>query len=130
MKNIVTFETAQRLKEAGFPQPEPERGQVWYNDTGANYLITNTGGVGVYYACGPVLYTDRSLSADSCVFAPTATDILFYLSSDYEIYRSAVRDLFAAVYKDESGEVKLSSYNSNPAEAAAALWLERQKNKA
>lgn len=48
MKNVVTFETAQRLKEAGFPQPEPEvpppRGcglgkkNIWSNSAGRLYL--------------------------------------------------------------------------------------------
>jgi hypothetical protein len=30
MKNVVSFETAKRLKNAGFPQPNYEFGQVWY----------------------------------------------------------------------------------------------------
>lgn len=30
MNNVVTPETAQRLKDAGFPQPEPKPGQVWH----------------------------------------------------------------------------------------------------
>lgn len=28
--DIVSFETAKKLKEAGFPQPSPEFGQMWY----------------------------------------------------------------------------------------------------
>lgn len=35
MKDIISFETAKALKEAGFPQPEFETGQFWYNDLGA-----------------------------------------------------------------------------------------------
>lgn len=30
MSNIISFETAVKLKEAGFPQPVPQVGQVWY----------------------------------------------------------------------------------------------------
>ena len=30
MKDIVSYETAVRLKEAGFPQPTPEVGQMCY----------------------------------------------------------------------------------------------------
>ena len=30
MRNILTCETAFKLKDAGFPQPKPDAGQVWY----------------------------------------------------------------------------------------------------
>lgn len=29
--DITTYETSKRLKEAGFPQPEFQTGQLWYN---------------------------------------------------------------------------------------------------
>ena len=38
MKNTVSFPTAQRLKAVGFPQPEPESGQVWYEGQKAYVL--------------------------------------------------------------------------------------------
>ena len=76
MDNIVSFETAKRLKEAGFPQPEPQRGQVWYSKHRAEYLVYNVDEFGADYSCGSLSFVGRSLSADDCVFAPTATDIL------------------------------------------------------
>ena len=124
MKNIVTFETAQRLKEAGFPQPEPERGQVWYNETGEEYFITNTGGACVDYACGDYWYVDRSLSADGCVFAPTATDILQNLPIQYEMYYSEREGCFFTHCRSDDGFIVPFYYHINPAEAAAAAWLE------
>lgn len=31
---MVNFETARALKEAGFPQPKFQFGQIWYNSSG------------------------------------------------------------------------------------------------
>lgn len=65
----VTFETAKRLAEAGFPQPAPERGQTWWSEVGAEYLIQAVGQDGsVDYSFGnayPFLF--RDLDDDGCV---------------------------------------------------------------
>lgn len=54
MKNVVTFEAARALKEAGFPQPEPEAGQAWYIQIKRPGLIfiTHVGEYYVHYAWG------------------------------------------------------------------------------
>jgi hypothetical protein len=40
MNNFVTYETALRLRAAGFPQPKPEAGQVWYDPYKTEMVIT------------------------------------------------------------------------------------------
>lgn len=42
MKNIVSFETAKRLRSAGFPQPKPEAGQFWFDPYGDLYIALFT----------------------------------------------------------------------------------------
>lgn len=64
MTQHVSYETAVRLKEAGFPQPEPQYGQCWYNDNGGQIIIGHT--------------TDSWGEPDESfsVFAPSALDLL------------------------------------------------------
>ena len=42
MNNIASFQTAVKLKEAGFPQPGPDFSQIWYNDDGTAFLVLET----------------------------------------------------------------------------------------
>ena len=44
--NTVSFETAKRLKEAGFPQPDPEFGQFWYHNAGSQIAIMESNDAG------------------------------------------------------------------------------------
>ena len=133
MKNVVTFETAKRLKEAGFPQPEPGLGQFWYNgdstDLGvlcncisANWKFTYSS-VGEKYDGTDGNYTDDMLG---CIFAPSATDILpdlichdlgYYNDGDKEIW------ILFGLNMEEIAQ------NDNPAEAAAAAWLHLNEKK-
>lgn len=84
MKNVVTFETARKLKDAGFPQPEAEFGQVWYRpeyiDNSNTILVTGQWDEGPY-GIGDMgqQYSPYNLAWHELVFAPTATDILEYL---------------------------------------------------
>jgi hypothetical protein len=98
MNNIVTFETAQLLKEAGFPQPEFETGQFWYNEFGALSFIgrkeVSESDGHTYFFCMSV-DTGRMEKirpvADGAYFAPTATDILSTFA-DYELQILALTD--------------------------------------
>lgn len=124
MKNVVTFETACRLKEAGFPQPEFSIGQFWYNLAGA---ITVIGPATYEYKVGESrsyihvlfsLLSGRSESMipqkDDAFFAPTVTDIMECLPGYGLRYRDGswwVSDGYV-VFADE-----------NAAKAAALIWL-------
>ena len=97
MKDIVSFETAVRLKEAGFPQPKPDFGQVWHNPDFGLFVV-----VGKWFADNreyKIFYpgTGRSVLKSEarfleCAFAPTATDILREMA-DYELLSAATSDL-------------------------------------
>lgn len=78
MQNFVSFETAKRLKQAGFPQPEYETGQFWYGDTGKLCVITHAGEylTGFTVLNGLREIWDLEGKDSDAVFAPTATDIL------------------------------------------------------
>ncbi len=140
MDNIVTFETAQRLKEAGFPQPEFEPGQIWHrkNKEGQNerqYIVKNwlanrvfaiECATGSFYK--DVVFNSKDLTghnyamwSKSLVFAPTATDILRQMPG------------FSVLFLDNgnsAGWTVLNHANEcfafhehNPAEAVAQAWL-------
>lgn len=99
------FETAKRLKEAGFPQPSPDFSQVWYRpwvpSTGEDavadtvivcgYMDLSDTVYFVWYGSpGIVKKMKANLFKDSHVYAPTATDIMRHLPDDTPLqYKSA-----------------------------------------
>jgi hypothetical protein len=93
---IVTIETAQRLKAAGFQQPEYSSLEKWYADGAIEY----GGKIELY-------------------FAPDAIDILKELGEDYCLHVNGdgwsvsiyERDLYSEVY-------------DSPSEACAEKWIE------
>ena len=112
MKNTVSFETAKRLKAAGFPQPETvQEGQFWYScivrktrERELRYInqFDRTGILPTeFFACYPY-------------FAPTATDIL--------------AALFPAEIQFQISAMQVLQMALDP-ESAAAAWLEiHEKN--
>ena len=130
MKNIVTFETAKRLKEAGFPQPMPEAGQVWYaNDVNMRVSIVHVGGRAVNHVNqGYMLIYNtpiREFKTD-CVFAPTATDILREMPGTILVLENYGSQGKAWELWKNGG---LISELGDPAEAAALAWLKlNEKN--
>ena len=125
MKNVVTFETAVRLKEAGFLQPEPEVGQCWYNDTGLLGIIVKYEGFRLYSYCSfetgkTITAPEKVFYAAHNVFAPTAIEILRELQyADLTFRNGKFRVIFEHVM----------NRHDNPAEAAAAAWLELHEKK-
>ncbi len=123
MKNIVSFETARRLKEAGFPQPEPEVGQVWVEPEGIAYviaLIRDTEFWGRY-----MNHVDRIDECDiseikNDAFCPTATDILLDMPDGYRLTR-VNRGMFLCT--EEEPLLGTDGCKVNPAEAAALAWF-------
>lgn len=112
---VVTFETAKKLKEAGFPQPAFERGQIWCNSANYSLLITNVvPGQLMDYHVGSVHFEDR-YADDDWIFAPSATDILQQLPSHLSL-------------NYDTGEFWCGEEKDwNPAEACAAAWLALHK---
>ena len=120
MKNVVSFETARRLKEAGFKQPRPEFGQVWFDQDGA-YVIGNVKNdiISGAWSAGDC-FTDASISSMLAdVFAPTATDILEQLPHNFCIRGKSVFSLEPG----DAYNIGRQFYADNPAEAAALAWL-------
>lgn len=69
----VTIEATSRLKEAGFPQPEPRRGQVWYDQIGGQYIaLSNTTAISVSHE----IVRSFSRVPGGVFLAHTATDIM------------------------------------------------------
>ena len=111
---VVSFETAKRLKEAGFPQPQTFFGQIWHLRYNQRYVLigTNEGHIAEHQ--------DR-------VFAPSATDILNHLRGNYRLSCSNFGWWCDRVeeWPDLAHEFRIvACYNDeNPAEACAAAWL-------
>lgn len=125
MNNTTTHETAQKLKEAGFPQPTPEAGQFWYNPdfglfvVGRRWFVDGRRRNIFYFETGQALQKEE-WAFDSCIFAPTATDILHNIGHSATL--QADLDEF---YVDASGEFYK---DFNPAEAVAEAWFSAKES--
>jgi hypothetical protein len=117
--DVVSFETAKKLKEAGFPQPEPAFGQVWYKSAGSPIIVTSGWEAGFAFV-GPrsamtqTTYMKR-FQEQNGVFAPTATDILRHIHLNELIY-----------YDDELGFALgggIGDFDHNPAEVCAEAYI-------
>jgi hypothetical protein len=135
--DIVTFETAKRLKEAGFPQPEFATGQMWYNQYGAITFLSKKEvaeeGTHVYFFCISVVSgrTDRIVPIhDGAFFAPSATDILREMQKCTRKwfswiltppYKTATTWRCYGFEKEEGADFYVE--HENPSEACAINWL-------
>lgn len=90
--NHVTFETAVRLKEAGFPQPELTHvlGHIFYDRLGRKYMAVWQDNEDSNILMQPYLHNYSDLK-NPMVFAPTATDILRELP-DYWFVSASTTD--------------------------------------
>lgn len=117
MKHTVSFETAKALKAAGYPQPEFETGQIWYNWNGVATCIGPMGGNKGYRHLFSLGSGDKACMipvSDESFYAPSATEIMeepimWNHNLEYCV-------LGWSCHEDQ----KLIE---NPAEAAAELWL-------
>ena len=104
--NVVSFETAKRLKDAGFPQPKK-------------------------YKRGMVAYYQLAGDGDGYIFAPTAPDLippnwmLVRRVSEWECVSEYELDNFF------SNAIAPENYfhHDNPTEAAAQAWLHVNKTR-
>jgi len=135
MKDILSFETAVRLKEAGFPQPAPEAGQFWYNPNIGVFLVGKLWMVdgrlrNIFYPdTGKVVNKEIRLFVNF-VFAPTATDILREMPGCILAVENLYKEMaIVGVYYEVWKTGRLLSDHVNPAEAAAEAWLKLNEKK-
>ena len=139
MDNVVTLETAKRLKQAGFPQPEFEPGQIWYRKNKEEqierqYIVKNWLANRIFavecatgYLYKDVVFNSKDLTghnyamwSKSLVFAPTATDILREMPGAILVLENyGSQGKVWEVWKNGG----LIADLENPAEAAAFAWL-------
>ena len=125
--SCVTAKTALRLKDKGFPQPEPAFGQIWYDKAGDCFVVTHIAKnqLGIVFEDGlrEVWSPSEELLYSEGCFAPTALDILRHLQGEcLELnidYRTA---------SGESWSVGQFSNETNVHEAAAESWFADQIN--
>lgn len=111
MKDIVSFETAKRLKEAGFPQ-HISNNDCWYAANGDCFLQRLGGSI----LLGGEMPITREV--DAPFFAPTALDILSAMQG------VQLTDFFGVwVVSHPKNEAK-EWRNDDAAEACAEAWLQ------
>ena len=132
--NYVSYETAVRLKEAGFPQPEPAVGQSWFDMYGKQFVLlrkdqTLTWRFDFAYFLSATKFSDVKLPR-GIVFAPTAEDILRELKrlvgEHIEVQMETYENEFVVrLFEDlPFGNFDtILETNENPAEAAAQAFL-------
>ena len=129
MDNYTTAETALKLKEKGFPHPEPKFGQMWKSAfTGYDSVVCNRTDTNGLKMLAPVHLIDWShnFSAEPIlgnaenIVLPTATDILKELGKDYNL--SFFEGLFYCVHDNLMGEAYA---HENPAEACAIAFMDK-----
>lgn len=137
MNNVTTFETAARLKAAGFPQPEIKVGQFWYAEPaykgGSLEHVPLCVVVEMYSTRKPLLrrltcehMTGEVAGSPQC-FAPTATDILRELGSDFNT-KFTNGHFFVGTYDVDFGN-NYDTKHTNHAEALAKKWLSLNEKK-
>lgn len=126
MKDIVNYETAVRMKKAGFPQPSPEPGQIWYDPDFGPFFVGRRSYIdgrdrNIFYPETGKAFDKPEADFTAYAFAPTATDILrgliFHHLRPLMGHRWAIHNYY------ELGDSVEISTNENPAEAAAEAWL-------
>ena len=110
--NFVTYETAVRLKEAGFPQPKPMFYQLWYSPNGESDKKHK-----LPYIIGPLFGANI---IENSIFAPTAEDILRELKGFYAT--CMIGDCCGVL---QVGTNKMLGFSvENLSEALAEAWFE------
>lgn len=124
MNNIVSFETAKRLKEAGFPQPEFAKLQLWYNERNiVSIAWANHGNNFDIIQVATPIRVSRDWFYQNMVFAPSATDILLFMPDDTMLYRANLNMFLCWTRKDRLPMIGDGICMDNPAEACAIAWL-------
>ena len=121
--DIVSFETAKKLKDAWFPQPTPAPGQFWHEGNECGFFVIGRvygdkmAGCYIENERSPLhLVFERATMNGKEIFAPTATDIL---PKGFMIYR---RESTWHVFPPNDDQFNDWEHES-AAEAAALAWL-------
>lgn len=129
LNNMLTHETAQRLKAANFPQPAPAASQIWYDELGVGRYV---GGAGktlnlFNWQTGAVslVSTDPTFWAEAA-YCPTAADILPLLPAEHCI-ESALDGGFAVFRHAWDDTAPAESTHEDMDEALALAWLKINK---
>lgn len=130
--DVVTFETAKALREAGFPQPRTKFSQIWYFLESKQHLLIINGGANPSYVIDGVRLIYRDHIKDmSIVYAPTATDILRGLPEGFVLHKRMGVFHCLIIPKIPVGAESIYGTpfgsDTNPAEACAAAWLDLNK---
>ena len=127
MRNTISFETALALKEAGFPQPQPDVGQFWYRvglkgEKLALFFIREVDYEGY---CREIIVNSKEWSEwhkDNFyihIFAPTLADILKQLPGIDVGFYSVIDNGFVFFLKDNDR----TQVYENPEQGAAEIWI-------
>lgn len=127
----VTPETARRLEDAGFPQPEKSGGSLWY-DTSDFLIVLSTGASGAHpgqiLAMSPgdgITFVTVQSEMTDWAFAPSATDIMQHLPGWYLTFSNGE---FVCLSFDGEGNAPHTFNHKSPAEAAAKAWFFEQSH--
>lgn len=129
MKHIVSFETAKALKEAGYPQPDFETGQVWYNWNEVATCIGPMGWKRGYRHLFSLGSGDKACMipvSDGSFYAPSATEIIGQISlaeSSANLHCCHDGDVVREEWQASGGFQTMSGFSENPSEAAAELYI-------
>lgn len=135
MSQTVTFETAKRLKDAGFPQPELCLNQDWYDQSGKLWRVAKWAEssqnddlvlIGDYLGDWDIIGKKEQFLG----FAPTATDIIREFErlqkSKWIRLGMSGEDWYCYLYAALSGLTDRFPHE-NPAEACAEAWLKHKE---
>lgn len=113
MKDILSFQTALALKEAGFPHPEFGPGQFWYDEDGQLYVVAETKAL---VSICHTAWRYRPESKDVVTFAASVTDMMRELTGMSLSFAMGVFFVYGGGF---------SSCRPNAAELLASAWLEK-----
>lgn len=138
MTDHVTPQTAIRLKQAGFKQPEQKPGQFWFRENRLYIIIsilTDTVGktAMLYEVCeenrNPDPLPVRLLFSDAFIYAPGVGKILRELGHDFYVCWHEYRYVCRKAYEQKNVTFSLvaKGANENVAEACALTYIENKK---
>jgi len=120
MQDFTTHETSLKLKEAGFPQPPHEFGQVWWLERANGEVYPDVLPLGFEFD-----------PAQNPVFAPRVTDILKQMVDPFSDKDNPESPVLIFSHINEEFVIfrggKTRKPHKNPAECAAMLYLQNKK---
>ncbi len=126
----VSVNTARKLELAGFPQPQPNEGQHWFHKKTERVCVVMHNVANYRFRIsyfGSAANKGGSLNNVDFVYMPTATDILRELGEQYVLWFDGspkIQKWLCAKAGTSICSAGKPIMNNNPAEAAAAAWLQ------